>query len=211
MSKQINGFIAWLRTWFDDIYQLKGSGGITIEEVYPIGAIYMTVDNYNPNTLFTGTTWVRLKDTFLYAHPTGISQIKSTATDGSADAVVVKHTHTQNEHNHTQNSHNHTQNAHGHGMAHNHNHRHTMAGKWSSGSGSKTAYMTTNNRSQTDTYTSYDATGSSKNTTDDATATNNDTTATNNATTATNQETGVDGTGKNMPPYLPVNMWKRIA
>ena len=36
-------------------------------------------------------------------------------------------------------------------------------------------------------------------------------TATNQQQTATNQEAGVDGTGKNMPPYLTVNVWKRIA
>lgn len=36
------------------------------------------------------------------------------------------------------------------------------------------------------------------------------TTATNQSTTATNQATGVSGTDKNMPPYLVVNVWKRI-
>ena len=36
-------------------------------------------------------------------------------------------------------------------------------------------------------------------------------TATNQQQTATNKETGVDGTGKNMPPYLTVYMWKRIG
>ena len=26
MSKNVNGFIAWLRQWFDDIYALKSEG-----------------------------------------------------------------------------------------------------------------------------------------------------------------------------------------
>ena len=63
----------------------------------------------------------------------------------------------------------------------------------------------------------YGSTSDSKNT-NNATATNKATTATNQATTATNQattatnkETGVDGTGKNMPPYLAVYVWVRVG
>ena len=60
-----------------------------------------------------------------------------------------------------------------------------MIANWSDGSGSSSAYTYQSNRKSTDRYTSY--------------------------VTATNNPTGVDGTGKNMPPYLAVYVWKRTA
>lgn len=41
-----------------------GGGGITIDDVYPVGSIYMSVNNTDPSTLFGGT-WEQLKDRFL--------------------------------------------------------------------------------------------------------------------------------------------------
>lgn len=80
MSKQINGFITWIRTFLDDIYAPKGSGGsdlnidlvpksendngiicfsggltYDLDKVYPIGSIYMSVNSTSPSTLFGGT------------------------------------------------------------------------------------------------------------------------------------------------------------
>lgn len=39
-------------------------GAITVDDIYPIGSIYMSVNNTNPGTLFGGT-WEQIKDTFL--------------------------------------------------------------------------------------------------------------------------------------------------
>lgn len=39
--------------------------GFSIDMVYPVGSIYMSVNSANPSTLFTGTTWEQIKDTFL--------------------------------------------------------------------------------------------------------------------------------------------------
>ena len=36
-----------------------------VEIVYPVGSIYMSVNNIDPNELFLGTTWERLQDRFL--------------------------------------------------------------------------------------------------------------------------------------------------
>lgn len=67
MSTNVNGIISWLRTFLDDVYALKGSGGgITLDDVYPIGSIYMSISSTNPATLFGGS-WTRIKDTFLLA------------------------------------------------------------------------------------------------------------------------------------------------
>lgn len=206
MSKQITGFITWIRTFLDDVYAPKGSGGgFDIDDVYPVGSIYMSVQSTSPSVLFGGT-WEQIKDTFLLSAGNTYS---AGSTGGSADAVVVTHNHTQNSHNHTQNSHNHTQNSHGHSSGENLTlikaKTPNQVGRRQVGSGGTNrgyAY-TTNSTSSSD---ALDVGGVSS-----TVATNQATTATNNATTATNNSTGVDGTGKNMPPYLAVYVWKRIA
>ena len=158
MSTDKSGIIAWLRTWFDDIYVLKGQGGgITFDDVYPIGAIYTSVNSTNPSTLFGGT-WKRLEDTFLFA-TSGTADTGYQATGGSADAVVVEHNHTQNPHTHTQNAHHHRLN--NSAIVYNG----SASGQIPNGNAKK---YTTNSGLQVGT--------------DNATATNQDTTATNNAT-----------------------------
>ena len=185
MSKSIDGFITWIRTFLDDVYAPKGGGGggITFDDVYPIGAIYTSVNSTNPSILFGGT-WQRLEDTFLYA-TSGTADTGYQATDGSKDAVVVKHNHTQNAHNHSPNSHSFLQSnvdisINGTGRA------------VTSSGGSNWHYL----------YIS-DANYKSGSTINLSGTTANK--------TATNQEKGVDGTNKNMPPYMKVYMWKRTA
>ena len=90
------------------------------------------------------------------------------------------------KHNHTQNPHNHTQNAH-----------HHIAFKYKAGvlpTGTSGAIRVWD----------YAHSG-------DSTANTNDVTATNIQATAINIETGVDGTGKNLPPYVAVNRWHRTG
>ena len=163
-----------------------------VDAIYPIGSIYMSVNEVNPEILFGGE-WEQIKDKFLLS----AGDTYSNATEGgSADAVVVKHNHTQNPHNHTQNAHNHTAIADGKqsfltaptGSSWN-----EVAGSKISGSGYH--YIATQDKSN---YNVWVAQTANK-------------TATNQAQTATNQESGVDGTGKNLPPYLAVNVWKRTG
>lgn len=42
-----------------------GGGGVDLNTVYPVGSIYMSVNNTNPATLFGIGTWEQLKDRFL--------------------------------------------------------------------------------------------------------------------------------------------------
>ncbi len=89
---------------------IGGGGGLTIDDIYPIGSIYMTVDSTkDPNTLFTGTTWTKLEGRFLLGSGTtsGTStSYTSGATSGEATHTLTvdempSHTHEQNPHHHS--------------------------------------------------------------------------------------------------------------
>ena len=162
MSLDKTGIITWLRSWFDDIYSLKGEESIGFNDVYPLGSIYMSVNNVNPSILFGGN-WEQIKDRFLLAK--GDTYATNGATGGEAS-----HTLNINE----MPSHNHTQAQ----------HRHKQANKYSNGSGSASAYVYSSNRTAVDHYTDYQ--------------------------TPTINNTGGGQAHNNMPPYLVVNVWKRI-
>ena len=126
-------------------------------KIYPVGSIYMSINETNPSVLFGGE-WEQIKDTFLLACG---DNYNNGATGGNADAVVVEHTHTQNRH------------------------RHELTGSKTTGISSGN-YLRAGVGSATDgQYTNY--------------------------STPTINSTGEDGTGKNMPPYLAVYCWVRIA
>ena len=89
MSKEVSGFVAWMRSFLDDVYALKGQGGsITLSDVYPVGSIYMSVNPTSPQTLFGGN-WVQLEDTFLYATSTTADTDNTTATSGEATHTLT--------------------------------------------------------------------------------------------------------------------------
>lgn len=124
---------------------------------YPVGSIYMSVNNVSPAAIFGGT-WEQLKDTFLLAAGDDYS---AGTTGGSADAVLVSHNHR------IIGGENGTTNLHSAGAVY---------------SGSTSAHWGA-------------WFGSGYNGWDNVYATTE----------------GESGTGKNMPPYLTVYMWKRIA
>ena len=141
------------------------------KECYPVGSIYMSVNSTDPSTLFGGS-WERIQDQFLLS--AGDTYAAGT-TGGSADSVVVSHTHAQT--------------AHSHGFEGGDKVWTTASGSAEPGnqiSGTAKYYAATAKK---------DYTWRTR-TTDE---------------TANIQATGVDGTGKNMPPYLSVYVWKRTA
>ena len=211
MSKQIDGFITWIRTFLDDVYAPKGSGGsdldidfvpksenengvicfsggltYDLDKVYPIGSIYMSVNSANPSTLFGGT-WVQLTDTFLYATSTTSDDNVTTAPSGQGEAT---HTLTENE----MPSHTHTQNAHSHGTGNSTN-------KYFITSSVNTVYITENQKSQSNGSNGYNIYTSTHGSLGKYTDTQ--------SVTATNQNKGGGQAHNNMPPYMKVYMWKR--
>ena len=51
---------------FEDVPALQGDVTEFLSLAYPVGAIYLSVNDINPGTLFGGT-WERIEDTFLLA------------------------------------------------------------------------------------------------------------------------------------------------
>jgi len=91
--------------------------------VYPVGAIYMSVNSTSPATLFGGT-WTQLKDRFLL----GAGDTYSNGSTGGAATVTLttqnmpSHNHSLGNHKHGLNSHTHGLNSHTHGL---NSHTHT--------------------------------------------------------------------------------------
>lgn len=199
-----------------------------VDMIYPVGSIYMSVNNTNPSILFGGT-WVQIQDRFLLASG---STYTGGSTGGAATVALTskqmpRHTHTQNAHTHEQNAHTHTQNAHTHKPSDSNyfqtskndiqvdNDRRTWPAKTTSTSGVVLVHAANPYKSTT--------AGSGMNgatSTNSVTATNQNTTATNKNTTATNKYAGGSATTEaaangdahnNMPPYLAVYIWKRTA
>ena len=125
--------------------------------IYPVNSIYMTVENITEEQMNSkfGGTWEKIKDRFLLA--SGDTYTNGN-TGGSADAIVVNHTHTLRSL---------TDN----GFI-----------RWGTNVGGAATYV--GPVGGTTTYTS-------------------------GGPTMWNDNTGVSGMGKNMPPYLVVNVFKR--
>ena len=152
-----------------------------IDIVYPVGSIYMSVNTVSPSVLFGFGVWERIEGQFLLGSGT---TYENGSTGGSADSVVVSHNHTQNSHTHNAPS----------------NRKFVLVGdgaNWSYTSkikirtdGSGTAYYYPHSNSDIGGLMELAETAGAS---------------------PTINSTGEDGTGKNMPPYIAVNIWKRTA
>ena len=129
-----------------EVYTKDEIQAALLDMFYPVGSIYMSVNSTNPSLLFGGT-WQKIEGRFLLGSS---SSYANGATGGSADAVVVAHTHDVTQ----------------------------------------KAKLVTSNSGIIIMPTPNGADGTN---------------------TVTTKSSGVSGTGKNMPPYLVVNIWKRTA
>lgn len=154
-----------------------------MENLYPVGSIYMSVNSTDPSTLFGGS-WVQLQDRFLLGAGTTYS---NGATGGAATVTLTTaqmpaHTHTFTGSSATTNS----------TGAHTHN-----VGRDYDGGGGSSRY----------TVHSAGVSGAG------GTSPTNSTGAHTHTLTAkgSNANTGGGGSHDNMPPYLVVYMWKRVS
>lgn len=63
-----------------------GGGGLSFDDIYPVGSIYMSVNNVNPGILFGGT-WEQIQDSFLLSAGTTYT---AGSTGGSATHTLTK-------------------------------------------------------------------------------------------------------------------------
>lgn len=155
-----------------------------IDMIYPIGSTYISVNSVNPSFLFGGQ-WEQIQDRFLLASG---STYSAGSTGGSAT-----HTLTTNQipsHTHTQNSHQHAS---------------TPTSGWYTISVKGDDWTYTGKRAMSYGSGNYYYPYSGTNTEGVAQTSNT------GGTTATNQNTGGGQAHNNMPPYLTVYVWKRIA
>lgn len=160
-----------------------GGGGLSFDDVYPVGSIYMSVSSTDPGTLFGGA-WVRLTDTFLLAAGTTYAADDGTHTTATGGAAT--HYHTTGDHKLAANESGVP--AHSHQILNSaimYNNASSITTRMAT-SGSGTKISTNQNLG----YSTYDNTAEA-------------------AAKAHNH--GNTGDGSSMPPYLPVYMWKRTA
>lgn len=186
---------------------------------YPIGSIYLSTNNINPNTLF-GNTWEQIQDTFLLAAG---STYSAGSTGGEANHTLTEselpgHTHTLSSHTHSLQSHTHSLQSHTHSLS---NHTHSFQQQYYLGKGTMgyngQAITGNGNERQLGTWNAMPATttGGPSNNTSGGPSNNTSGGPSNNTSggpsTNVSGSTGSGNSHNNMPPYLAVYMWKRIA
>lgn len=193
---------------FNDALDYMYSQGIDtglnnlLNEVYPVGSIYMSAANVSPTNLFGGT-WVKIEGKFLLCSS---NTYTLGSTGGSADASVPAHTHAVNittgaagEHNHTA-----TVTITPGGM-----HQHevdTIGYPGSSGiTIQKVGYVNGKGSEH------FPKTGQAGLHTHGAICEIGNSGSHTHAVTGTIASTGTSATGANMPPYIVVNVWQRTV
>lgn len=164
---------------------------INYNQIYPVGAIYLSVNDTNPGTIFTGTTWTKITDTFLI----GAGNSYSLGATGGA----LTHTHTSAAHSHSSAAH-----SHGEGSlsaAINFDAQNGIYTQWTTSRGAFTA---------TGLKASSEIVNSSSSYRTESTVVYGSTGETTPGPTGVTTP-GDTGASSSMPPYLAVNIWKRIS
>lgn len=194
----------------------KTGGGLTIDDVYPVGSVYISFNSTSPQTLFGIGTWSKIEGRFLFAAD---SSHTVESTGGSNDSVVVEHTHSaytsiNGSHTHTIYSNNHTHSAstgssgkHAHNTAQSGYSFVTTNGTFGYGSGGSTAPATSSKTSATETTGAH--THSVNISYSEHTHKMGD--EGQHSHDVTIDSAGTSGVDKNMPAYIAVNMWQRIS
>lgn len=180
-QSDVTGLAAALEGKSDTSHTHPG-GGITLADVYPVGSIYMSYLDTNPNAVFGFGTWIPIASgQALFGVDTGQTEFDAAGKTGGSKTHTLTvsempiHTHSQDPHNHLQDSHSHAQQI-----------RNTGTAGTAGAQGANTANNATAG-----------TTGAA--------------TATNQPATAVNQNAGGGQAHNNLPPYFCVYIFRRTA
>lgn len=194
-----------------NISVLDALGSVTVDAIYPVGSIYMSVNSTNPGTLFGGT-WEQLQDKFLLGASTtySVGSTGGEATHTLTSGEMPSHTHTFT--GESAKSGNQSAN-HSHTVTVNSNGAHTHNVKYSQYGTSSGSFHVLRRDHAEDGYINTNAAAMSSGAHTHTTTVGNQSAGHTHSVTAkgSNSNTGGDGAHNNMPPYLAVYMWKRTA
>lgn len=218
--------------------KLNGMGGGIVDLIYPIGSIYMSVSSTSPSVLFGGS-WEKIEGKFIMSSDSSYSA-GTTGGSNDAVVVSHNHSASTNQsgsHTHTgesdsDGSHTHTIS----GGSHSHSgstssagsHTHTFGGNLLriKNSATRAAVTSSNPYYYTEWCGKTDSAGSHSHAVTVSTSSSHSHTMTSAGShyhiltidsagshthSVSVNNTGVDGTNKNMPAFISVNVWKRTA
>lgn len=171
-------------------YDVKDKNAIHMDEwldiVYPVGSIYMNVNNIDPSTIFGGT-WEKLEGKFLLASS---SEYELGSEGGSADSIVPIHNHVVSG-----------------SVVVNGSHSHGSPSGWtfSTYKGSRSSELIGGISGTTWKISQVGKSGAWSGSNSTASSGNHS-----HSFNVNSANSGESGIGKNMPPYLVVNIWKRV-
>ena len=169
--------------------------------MYPVGSIYLSVNNVNPGTIYGGT-WEQIKDRFLLA--------AGSTYAGGATGGTASHTHTSAAHTHTSAAHTHTTAGHTLTVNEMPSHSHSTYGQVPRiyedvGASSEWGHSSTDGSWWFQTVaSSVYATGGG------ASHSHGNTGSTTPGNTGSTTP-GNTGSSSSLPPYLAIYVWKRTA
>lgn len=174
-----------------------------INVIYPIGSLYMSVNDTSPDILFGVGTWEKIKDTFLLASG---DTYNNGATGGEVEHILSESELPTHAHTATSNN----VGAHTHSRGSMNISGNFLGNEWEADNITCTGAFTSSASKMKD-----GASGTDRRRIVTFTASRNWTGATSSngahAHTITVNSTGANAAHNNMPPYLAVNIWKRIA
>lgn len=231
----------WCSCGGTGVFPSGGGGGSTdineiMDKMYPIGSIYMSVNNVNPSTLFGGT-WVPWGSgrvpVGVNADDTNFSSVEKTggaSTHTLTTEQLPSHTHTftGTEVTSGNQSANHTHTfSHTHGISaqtvntteDTHNHKQTISNSTTAGSGtgiggSQFSGSSTSNLSTSSDTHKHSVTIPAHNTSSQSTTKTGSNSADHNhkvTAKGSNSNTGSGESHNNLQPYITCYMWKRTA
>lgn len=158
------------------------SNAPSLDSIYPVGSIYMSVNSNNPSTLFGGT-WTQIKDRFLLS----CGDVYANGSTGGASAVTL-------------------------GVNNIPSHSHSFSGTTSSnGNHSHTGNTLELRQTNSYNYSNDAARPISSSASHYGLQITNDAGAHQHTFSGTTGATGSGQAHDNMPPYLAVYVWKRTA